>query len=595
MADNLEPIVLDLPPGFLRTASANAASGRYVAGDKVRFVNKRPEKWLGWTKFITTAVQGVAHGMVAWTNQYGNINVGIGTHLKLYSLTGDDTLTDRTPIRASSTINTNPFSMTSGSATVTVTDTAHGANAGDFVTFSGASAAGGITISGEYQIVTEVDNDTYTITHSSAATSTATGGGASVTAAYQLNIGSSGTVYGLGWGAGNWGESTWSTARTSGIALEGRYWSLAEYGNDLLASHNLGGLYLWQELTDTRAEVVTNAPTSMRAMFVTGERYIFALGTTTAMTVQWPDVDDLTAWTPTAANTANSRTLQSGGKLMGGCPLTGGTNLVWSDTSLYVFQKVESDFIYDSRLMGNNCGLIAPGAFARVGGVAFWMSAQACHLFAGSVQAVPRFDEVGDYVFRDMDASQLAKVWAYYDQKNNQIRWSYCSVGSTECDKYFDVSLADWSWTTGTWAPEGNRTAGCLHRPAEGSSLLVTSAGVIYAHDDGLDADGVALESYITSGLSTMANGESNIDVMDVIPDFERQTGSITFELFSKDRPDDQSYLDQVTVTISALEGRDECRLSGRLVGFTIRSNVLGGDFRSGIHMLRIGEAGERP
>ena len=585
---------LDIPPGFVRTKSPNAAKGRYVEGDKVRFINKLPEKWLGWTKFVADQLLGVPRGMTSWTNQYGNINVGIGTHLKLYALTGDDTVTDITPIRSSVTINTNPFATVSGSTTVTVTDTAHGAIAGDYVTFSGATAVGGITISGEYAIVTEIDNKNYTIVHSSAATSTASGGGASVTAAYQINIGTSGTVYGLGWGAGNWSEGTWGTERTEGISLEGRYWSTIEYGNDLLASPSLGGLYLWQEATDARAEIVTNAPTSMRAMFVTGERYVFALGTTTGMTVAWPDVDDITDWTPSAANTANTRTLQSGGKLINGCPLTGGTNLVWSDTSLYVFQKVESDFVYDSRLVGNNCGLIAPGAFTRVSGVAFWMSAQNCHLFTGNVQAVPRFEEISNYVFDDMDPAQIAKIWAYYDQKNNQVRWSYCSLGSTEPDKYFDVSLDDWSWTTGTWDPEGDRTTGALHRPAEGSTLLLTSDGYIYAHDDGLDADGSALNSYYKSGLASLANGQTWADILDVIPDFERQTGNISFRVFSTDRPDDEDYLDDITVTISKYEGREEMRLAGRHIGFEVRSNVLGGDYRGGVPAISIQEAGER-
>ena len=111
---------------------------------------------------------GLARGSTAWVNQYGNTNAAIGTNLKLYAITGDDTLTDITPIRASSTINNNPFATQSGSAVVTVTDTAHGADSDAFVTFSGASAVAGITISGEYQL-TRIDDNSYTITHSAPA------------------------------------------------------------------------------------------------------------------------------------------------------------------------------------------------------------------------------------------------------------------------------------------------------------------------------------------------------------------------------------------------------------------------------------------
>lgn len=87
------------------------------------------------------------------------------------------------------TINNNPFATVDQSTTVTVTDTAHGCASTDTVTFSGAAAVGGITISGEYRM-TVIDADTYTITHSSAATSTvAAGGGAAVSATYYKQLG----------------------------------------------------------------------------------------------------------------------------------------------------------------------------------------------------------------------------------------------------------------------------------------------------------------------------------------------------------------------------------------------------------------------
>jgi hypothetical protein len=222
----MELIPLDIPAGIVKVDSPNAAGGRFIDSDKIRFSRGKVEKWPGWDRFIPDTLLGLCRGATSWSNRYGNTNAAFGTHLKLYALTGDDTLTDITPIRATSTINSNPFSMTIGSATVTVTDTSHGAEVNDYVTLSGASAAGGITISGEYQIVTVIDNNTYTITHSSPATSTATGGGASVSAAYQINTGSVGGVVGLGWGAGAWGEGAWGTQRTEGIPIDIRLWSL---------------------------------------------------------------------------------------------------------------------------------------------------------------------------------------------------------------------------------------------------------------------------------------------------------------------------------------------------------------------------------
>jgi hypothetical protein len=77
------------------------------------------------------------------------------------------------------TLGADPISTTSGSPIVTIADTAHGLSVGDVVTFSGATAVGGITVSGSYPISSVLTN-TFTIIASSDATSTATGGGGAV-------------------------------------------------------------------------------------------------------------------------------------------------------------------------------------------------------------------------------------------------------------------------------------------------------------------------------------------------------------------------------------------------------------------------------
>ena len=77
-------------------------------------------------------------------------------------------------------LNPNPLSVVISTPTVTVTQAAHGLATGDTITLAGATAVGGITPSGAYQ-VTVLTSSTYTITHGSNATSTATGGGSAVT------------------------------------------------------------------------------------------------------------------------------------------------------------------------------------------------------------------------------------------------------------------------------------------------------------------------------------------------------------------------------------------------------------------------------
>jgi hypothetical protein len=586
-----EPLPLRFPAGIVKVDSARAAVGRYTDSDKVRFKKGKAEKWAGWEKLIDDeTLVGIARGAVSWRNADGNLKGAFGTHRKLYVLQPGATLQDITPIQSSGTLDADPFTTTNGFAVVNVLHLSHGRQVNDSVTFDGATAVGGITIDGEYYVTAVVDPDNYTITHTSSATSTATGGGAAVTYSYQLTIGYASVTELFGWGTGRWGEGTWGTPREEGILVDLRHWSLAEYENNLLASPSGGGLYLWEEATDAVAEIVPGAPTEIRAMFVTGERFVMALGTTSPMTVQWPDLDDITNWTASDTTTANTRTLQSGSKLIAGVALTDNVNLVWSDTSLYVFQYTGSDFIYDSRLAGIHCGLAAPLAFAKASGIVFWMSATSFHMYAGSVQKIPRVDEVEQYIFRNINPDHITKTWAEYDQEHNQVRFHYCHGAATEPDRYVDVSLDTWDWTVGTLG----RTTGMIYDATVASILMVDSSGYIYTHNTGLDADGGAMSSYLTFPMVTLTEGRQNVDVMEIIGDFARQTGTLSFALTTKENPRDSSNYDSSTVTLADTASTVECRVSGRHLMMTMTSNAVGGDFRLGDLLLDVVNEGER-
>ena len=202
---------LQLRPGVNREGTSLANEGGWFECDKVRFRSGYPQKLGGWQPISGNTYQGVARSLWNWVTLRGYNLLGVGTNLKYYVESGG-TYNDITPIRDTNVL-TNPFTTTSGSRTVTVTDTGHGAIAGDFVTFSGATAVGGLTLNGEFQIVSATTN-TYTITAPIAASSSATGGG-TVTAVYQINVGV--PVYGFsaGWGAGLWGGFVSGTTQTT--------------------------------------------------------------------------------------------------------------------------------------------------------------------------------------------------------------------------------------------------------------------------------------------------------------------------------------------------------------------------------------------
>ncbi len=202
---------LQLRPGVNREGTTLANEGGWFECDKIRFRSGYPQKLGGWQPISSNTYLGVARTLWNWVTLRGYNLLGVGTNLKYYIESGG-VYNDITPIRATETL-TNPFTTTIGSTTVTVTDVANGAIDGDYVTFSGASAVGGLTLNGEYRI-TYINSDQYTITASSAATSSATGGG-TVTATYQLNVGQAVFGYAAGWGAGLWGGIVLNAQQTT--------------------------------------------------------------------------------------------------------------------------------------------------------------------------------------------------------------------------------------------------------------------------------------------------------------------------------------------------------------------------------------------
>jgi hypothetical protein len=238
-------------PGVNRENTRYTTEGGWYECDKIRFRQGNPEVIGGWDRLSAATFLGICRSLWNWVT-LGALNLlGVGTNLKFYIERGGAYF-DITPIRATSTINNNPFALTA-STTVTVTDSAHGCVTGDFVTFSGAVDIGGAgtnvtaaVLNREFQL-TVINTSSYTITISVTPNATAIagspGGGAAVVAAYQLNVGPATVVPLVGWGAGPWSAGPWGTGATSSVPL--RLWNQMNYGEDLVYGPRGGGLYYW--------------------------------------------------------------------------------------------------------------------------------------------------------------------------------------------------------------------------------------------------------------------------------------------------------------------------------------------------------------
>jgi len=252
-------------PGMFTDGTRYSAEGTWYDADKVRFRKGFVEKIGGWSKYITDRFLGVCRSLHDWVTDSGGKYIGLGTTLKLYVNLGG-AYYDVTPVRSTVSLGTNPLATVDETAVVTVTtSTNHGAVVGDYVTLAGAADSGGIAaakINIEHRIVAlgapdGSNADTkFRIVCSAQATSTATAaGGASVTAAFQINTGLDTYVSGGGWGSSTWGSSTWGSAAGIGQASQLRIWSIDNFGDDMLACVRQGKVFYWDESngTSTRA------------------------------------------------------------------------------------------------------------------------------------------------------------------------------------------------------------------------------------------------------------------------------------------------------------------------------------------------------
>jgi|TARA_Y100000034_G_scaffold121495_1_gene165770 hypothetical protein len=593
---------LKIPPGIVKDWTDYAAEGRWVAGDKVRFRNDLPEKLKGWVRSTITddsTLTGITRVILAWydLSEVDLLAFGTNSHIWLISA---GTLYDITPLRATTTNMADPpFSMTSGSAVVTVTDTAHGSETGDYVTISQAAAAGGITIDGNYQL-TRVDANSYTITHSSAATSTTTGGGAAADAEYAITTQNEDAV-GTGWGAGGWGGSTWGTARTTGVPIELPVWSFDLWGEDLVATIRGGGTYVWDASagTGTRAATASGVPSTAKLTRVsTADRHLVAYGahdgsSDDPVLIRWSDDDDRTDFTATATNSAGTHRLTRGTSIITAIDSRNQT-VVFTNTSVHAQSFVGPPFIYNFRLLADDTTLIGQNAVSEVDGTVFWMGSDDFYMYAGEVDILPcplRRD-----VFDNLNRPHQQKCFSGINQRYQEVWFFYPRGTATEPSHYVAFYYGEPRkniWHEGSLA----RTVWYDIEKFLENPIAVDSSGNLYEHENGDDDHVTAMSVAITSGAIQLTTPETGAGdrllLMDkFIPDAST-SDDMTLTVFTRKYPQDPETT-KGPFTITSSTGKVSLRAKGRQLRIKYASSTLGQSWHIGTPRARVRVQGQR-
>jgi len=518
---------LILKPGINREGTRYTNEGGYYDGDKIRFRQGTPEKIGGWTRLSASTYLGVARSLHNWVNLAGANYIGVGTHLKFYIEQGG-AYNDVTPVRATVSL-TNPFTTTSGSTTVLVTDANGGFVDEDFVTFSDASAAGGVTIDGEFQIDI-VSATTYNITISSAASSTATGGG-TVSAEYQVNVGTAFAIPITGWGAGAWGSDSWGTGQSSVNPV--RIWNQSNFGEDLIFGASGDRLYIWDSGLNTSLGTraielsslsgASNVPVVQNLLLVSDiSRFLFCFGTnpigSTAIDptlIRWSDQEDAINWTPAATNQAGSLRLSRGTKIVSAAQARQEI-LVFTDSSLYSLQYVGLPAVWTATIVGENISIAGQKAVAYANGIAYWMGTDKFYKYDGRSQ--PLKCDVRKYIFNDFNTQQYQQVFSGTNESFHEVWWFYCSKASNNIDRYVIFNYMENVWYYGTLARTAWLDSGLRDNP-----LAATYSNNLVNHEDGINdnetSTEAAITAYVESSEFDLDDGHKVALVNRVIPD----------------------------------------------------------------------------
>jgi hypothetical protein len=469
---------------------------------------------------------------------------------------------------------TDPFTTENGSPTVNVEHASHGRQVGDRVYFDDASAAGGITIDGEYVVASIVDADNYTITHTSNASSGATGGG-TVTVLYDISIGLDDASQAFGYGVGTYGSGTYGTPRTSGVTLHSRTWTFDVKGEVVVGAPRGGRIYYWDPDDGGRMRLLAGAPTGVAAVFVTELGNVVALGGGgNKRAIDWSDDEDFTLWDAAATNTAESREIASTGELVNGTRLKGGVALIWTESACFQMRYTGDDFVYDIDKLSDN-GLYAPHAFVEDDGIVYWVSDSDFYISTGTRPVPLKSEDIKSWFFDAINSTQRDKVLMGAIRKRNEIIVLFPST-TDEVDRYVKFNHREQLWDIGSLA----RTA--WNDRIFDLPLGFGTDGYIYEHESGRNADGAAIDSYLKSAPFDIGDGDQSVEVQAIIPDFKDQAGTVDFYVFTKAYPNESETENGPFSATPSTTQLDDMRVSGRQAAIKVQSNSVDGHFRMG-------------
>ena len=491
------------------------------------------------------------------------------------------------------------YATTNLSDLVSVTLNDHGYVAGDTYPALVATTVGGVTIYGNYIVVSVTSANVFVISASSSATSSTTGyqNGGNAHYVYYRGLGPTppATGYGAGaYGAGGYGTGISATG-TSGTPINAIDWTLDNWGEIFIANPLNGPIYQWSPTSGNPvATVIANAPSVNQGMFVAmPQRQIIAYGSTTngiidPLLIRWCDVDNFDQWIAAITNQAGSYRIPKGSRIVQGIQ-AGQQALIWTDLGLWAMQYSGPPYVYQFNELGTGCGLIGRKAAGSMGGTVYWMGQSQFYRLSGN-GVEPIRCPVWDVIFQDLDTTNLDKIRFAANSRFGEVTWYYPTKrNGGEINAYvkYNTVLDQWDFGENTTQnPYVARTA-WINESVLGPPIGAGTNTYIYQHETSTDADGQPMYSSFQTGYFAITEAENKMFVDQIWPDMKwgyyggTQNANVKLTFYVTD------YAGQTPITYGPYNLTQNTtyitpRFRGRLVSIKMESQDIGSFWRLG-------------
>lgn len=330
--------------------------------------------------------------------------------------------------------------------------------------------------------------------------------------------------------------------------------------------------------------IVTNAPTDITTFFVTNERFVVCCGVNDSdgnfdpRLIKWSSQGNNTSWTPTAANTAGDYTLPFGDRIVKGI-VTRNENIIFTtDTTWSMKFVADPTVVYRFQNIAKNAGCIGANAAVSTDVGVFWMAPGGeFYKYAGGV-VQPIMSPVRRDVFDNLDFVQHDKIYAFSNAVYNEVGWYYADqrdVGN-ECSRYVLYNYVENKWSTGQIV----RTAQ-IDRSIEAFPFAADASGYLYYMEKGDSANGGNLDGFLTTGYIDFGDGNTDMLLNQMIPDFDDLAGGLSVTAFAKNSPNGTPLISGPHNVTAATE-YVPMRLRGRSFQFKFEWNDAPSFFRLG-------------